>query len=347
MMRASPFAYRAPKSVAEIVEVLASEGDGARVLAGGTDLVPNLKRRHQHAKTLVSLSRATELRGVRAAKDGGFEIGAMTTLSSICGDAGLAASHPGFVRAVASISTPTLRNSGTIGGNLCLDTRCTYYNQNEEWRQAISCCMKEAGSTCWVAPGSPRCWAISATDAAPALCALGARVHLVSKAGEREIPLEQLYADDGIRYLTSRRDELLTTLVLPPSDGARSTYWKLRRRGSIDFPVLGVGAAITTQGGKPGGAVTKAAIYLGAVASAPLAAAEAAASLVGAPLDEARIAAAAKLARKLATPLDNTDFTIAWRSAMTEQYVDGALRELAGLPARVKAPKHGAWALAR
>ncbi len=342
MMRASPFRYRAPKSAAEIVDLLASEGADARLLAGGTDLVPNLKRRHQHAKTLVALSRAAELRGIRHGADG-VTIGAMTTLAEICADRALVASHPGFVRAVASISTPTLRNSGTIGGNLCLDTRCTYYNQNEEWRQAISCCMKEAGSTCWVAPGSPRCWAISATDAAPVLCALGARVRLVSKQGEREIPLGELYADDGIRYLTSRRDELLTTLLLPPGDGVQSTYWKLRRRGSIDFPVLGVGVALAIDGA--GGAVQRAAIRLGAVASAPLDADDAARMLVGSPLTEERIAAAAKLARKIATPLDNTDFTIAWRSAMVEEYVGGALRELAGLPQRVKPPKHGAHAL--
>jgi 4-hydroxybenzoyl-CoA reductase subunit beta len=265
-------------------------------------------------------------------------IGAMTRLSEICRNDTLRRVHPALVRAVATISTPVLRNMGTIGGNLCLDTRCTYYNQNEEWRQSISYCMKEAGETCWVAPGSPRCWATSASDSGPLLCAMGAKVRLVSSLGERTIPVVDLFEDDGIQYLTRRHDEVLTRVILPAAGTMRATYWKLRRRGSIDFPVLGVGAAVALDAS---GAVREAAIFLGAVASAPKGARDAAAALVGSPLTEESIAVAAALAREPATPLDNTDFTLAWRKQMVERYVAGALHELAGLPFGTPVPRHG------
>src|SRR4029079_6895286 len=182
------------------------------------------------------------------------------------------------------ISSPPLRHMGTLGGNLCLDTRCTYYDQTEEWRRSIGYCLKEEGTVCWVAPGSERCLAHAASDSAPMLSALGARVTLVSQAGERAIPVEALYRDDGIRYLAKRPDEILTGVLLPKESDAlacRSSFWKLRRRGSIDFAVLSAAAAVWTA---PTGEVLKARIYLGAVASAPLAAEEAAQSLLGKPL---------------------------------------------------------------
>ncbi len=342
MMRLPPFSWRAPRALDEALAILDAEGDGARLLAGGTDLLANLKRRHQKAETLVSLSRVAGLRGVQGDPQDGVEIGAMTSLQSICRDRMLREHYPGFVQAVASISAPSLRTMGTIGGNLCLDTRCTYYNQNEEWRQAIDYCMKAEGSICWVAPSSPRCWAISAADSVPVLIAIGAKVRIDSAAGTREVPVESLYRNDGIRYLTLERGEVLTALLLPPADGTRATYWKLRRRGSIDFPVLGVGAALRLEGGR----VAAVRIVLGAVASAPLSAVDASSALAGAPLTEDAIAAAGKAARSLATPLDNTDFAMQWRARMVEVYVEGALRELGGLPARTTRPPHGTWALA-
>lgn len=329
MMRLPAFDYRTPSDLGEALAVLAGEGDAARIVAGGTDLYPNLKRRHQQASMVVSLRRVPGLVGIRGDAASGVEIGAMTPLERICRDPMLRAGYPGFTGAVASISAPTLRMMGTIGGNLCLDTRCTYYNQNEEWRQSISYCMKAEGSICWVAPSSPRCWAISAADSVPILVAMNASVRIRGPQGTREVPVAALYRDDGMRYLTLGRDEVITTLLLPPDDGTRSIYWKLRRRGSIDFPVLGVGAAIRTDGDL----VASVRIVLGAVASAPLLVEQAAAGLIGKRLDAESIAAAAAIARKLATPLDNTDFAMQWRARMVETYVDGALRELAGLPA--------------
>jgi 4-hydroxybenzoyl-CoA reductase subunit beta len=244
------------------------------------------------------------------------------------------------VRAVASLSSPVLRNMGTIGGNLCLDTRCTYYNQNEEWRRSIDYCLKEQGGTCWVATKSARCWAISASDSAPLLCAIGARVRMVSKRGEREIALSDLYQDDGIDYLRMQRDELLTEVILPKVDdtknsGTKSTYWKLCRRGSIDYPVLGVGAALTMDGN----VVRDVQIYLGAVVSAPTLAADACDFLRGEKLSEEAIAEAATKARQVASPLSNTDYEIPWRKEMVGRYVEGALRELAGMPALIHPPR--------
>jgi 4-hydroxybenzoyl-CoA reductase subunit beta len=235
--------------------------------------------------------------------------------------------YPALAEAVGSISAPVLRNMGTIGGNVCLDTRCTYYNQNEEWRRAIDFCMKEEGTVCWVAPGSPRCWAISASDSAPILCALEATVRLASRDGEREMPLAELYRDDGIAYLGKRADEIVTEIRLPPgSDAARcrSSFLKLRRRGSIDFAVLDVAAAVWSD---PGGEVRRARLYLGAVASLPTAV-DIEPFLLGRRLDDEGIARAARAARQAATPMDNTDFQAQWRGAMVEAYAARALRQL-------------------
>lgn len=348
MLRLPPFELRQAKSLPEAAALLAGEGAAegrVRPVAGGTDLWPNMKRRHQRAQVVVSLSRIGELRGIgngSAGEDGDGElrIGATTTLTEVASSPLVRERYPALARAVASISTPVLRNMGTLGGNVCLDTRCTYYNQNEEWRRSIDYCMKEAGTVCWVAPGSPRCWAISASDSAPMLSALGARVRLVSQEGERVIPLPDLYRDDGIDYLAKRPDELVAELLLPreaDSGHCRSAFWKLRRRGSIDFAVLTAAAAVWTD---EGGVVERARIVLGAVASFPTPATEAAEALVGRPLGEESIAQAAALARKAAAAMDNTDFLAQWRGQMVGKYVQAALRDCAGLPRERLAPRH-------
>jgi 4-hydroxybenzoyl-CoA reductase subunit beta len=218
---------------------------------------------------------------------------------------------------------------GTLGGNVLLDTRCNYYDQNYEWRQAIDFCMKKDGTICWVAPGSPRCLAVQSADSVPILIALGARAALVSPEGEREIALEELYRNDGIHYLTTRPDELLTEIRVPKPDGWTATYRKLRRRGAFDFPVLSVGAAVRREGGRVAGAR----IVLGAVASAPVRASAAEAVLAGRPLDPEAIAEAAEAAAGPSRPMDNTDFSFLWRKEMTKKWVAAALSELAGAPA--------------
>ena len=222
---------------------------------------------------------------------------------------------------------------GTIGGNVCLDTRCTYYNQNEEWRQSISYCMKAEGKICWVAPSSPRCWAVQSADSAPMLVALGARVTLVSTAGERQIPIAALYQDDGMAYLTKQRDEIVTGIAVPgASDAAhcRTAFFKLRRRGSIDFGVLSVAVALWMDGGT-GGIVRDARVVLGSIASLPSSADDVAQALIGQRLTPETIAAAAVQARSAATPMDNTDLDPRWRGQVTPVYVERTLRQAAGL----------------
>ena len=235
--------------------------------------------------------------------------------------------YAGLWQAVAQIATPHLRAMGTLGGNLCLDTRCNYYDQTYEWRKSIDFCMKKDGRICWVATSSPSCLAVSSTDTAPALMALGARVRLVSASGERVIDVSDLYANDGINYLTRRPDEILADVQLPDQAGWRSTYWKLRRRGSFDFPVLSVAAAARLD---RAGAVQEARIVLGAVASRPMIAASAADALRGRPLTDEAIAEAAGRAYEVAKPMDNTDYALVWRKRVSRDFVTYALRELRG-----------------
>ncbi len=334
-MRLPPFRYLAPTSVSEAVLMLSSEGPGASVVAGGTDLYPNMKRRHQTPKTLVALRRVGELRGVTATPDGGWRLGPAATLASIERDPGLAARFPALHAAVRSISTPLLRNMGTIGGNVLLDTRCNYYNQNHEWRRAINFCMKCEGDTCWVAPSSDRCWAVNSSDSVPVLIALGARVRLASPKGVRELDIESLFLDDGIAWLAKERDEVLTDILVPAPGDSRSHYGKLRRRGAFDFPVLGVATSVKLDGDR----VASVRIVLNGVGSTPVRAREAEALLLGKRLDDETIRAAADLSHKPAKPLDNTDFENAWRKKMVKVYVRDGLRAVAADPKRSQSLK--------
>ena len=186
MMRLPLFEFRAPLSVSEAVLILDGEGRQAMPLAGGTDLLPNMKRRQQVPKTLMSLNRIAELRQARLS-DSGSRLGACLTLSEIAADPRFRNGMGALAQAASFVATPQIRNMATLGGNLCLDTRCNYYDQNYEWRKAIGFCLKKDGDTCWVAPSSSKCMAVSSTDTAPALMALGARVRLVSRLGEREL----------------------------------------------------------------------------------------------------------------------------------------------------------------
>ncbi len=324
MMRLPSYRYRAPTTVDEAAAWLAESPADTMVLAGGTDLIPNMKRRQQTPSTVVGLRGVAELSRVR---DGdGFQIGAGVTLTTLVHDARLRARYPGLWQAVAQIATPLLRNMGTLGGNICLDTRCTYYDQTYEWRKAINFCMKKDGDTCWVATSSDRCLAVSSTDSAPALMSLGATVRLVSAAGRRDVALRDLYVNDGMHYLTRRPDEILTTVYLPQADGWRSTYWKLRRRGSFDFPVASVAAAARFDRDH----IVEARIVLGAVASRPLEVPAAAAHLAGQALTDDLIATVADDAYTLAKPMDNTDFELVWRKKTVRSLVTSALRELRG-----------------
>jgi 4-hydroxybenzoyl-CoA reductase subunit beta len=337
MMRLPSYRYRAPRTIDDAAAWLAESPADTMLLAGGTDLIPNMKRRQQTPATVVGLRGIPALSEVQV-RDG-FVVGAGVTLTSLVHDERVRAQYAGLWQAVAQIATPHLRNMGTIGGNICLDTRCTYYDQSVEWRQAINFCMKKDGDTCWVATSSDRCLAVSSTDSAPALIALGATVRLVSASGVRDVAMTDLYANDGMHYLTRRADEILTSVHLPAMEGWRSTYWKLRRRGAFDFPVASVAAAARFDGDR----VVEARIVLGAVASRPLEVPAAAARLAGHALDDDLIAAAADDAYALAKPMDNTDFELVWRKKVVRSLVTSALRELRGddmREARTKLARH-------
>jgi len=341
MLRLPPFDYHRPSSVSEVSAILADQGPAARVVAGGTDLWPNMKRRHQHAETIVSLMAIPQLGeiGERAGSTD-LRVGATSTLTQVAANPEVRYRYPALARAVNSISSPPLRNMGTLGGNLCLDTRCTYYNQTEGWRRSIDYCMKEKGTVCWVAPSSSRCWAHSASDSAPILCALGARVRLESNGGNRILDVAELFSDDGIDYLTKQPDELLTDIYLPAessSERCKASFWKLRRRGSIDFAVLSVAAAIWFDRNQR---VDRVSLYLGAVGSRPSPVAGADEILLGKALTEETILETSQAARRVATPMDNTDFKAQWRGLMAARYTQAVLREIAGTDPGIMPPNH-------
>ena len=325
MMRLPQFEYLSPRTVAEAVEMMTDADPDARFVAGGTDLYPNMKRRQQTPKTVISVMRVAELRNIRGDESSGITIGARALLSEICRHKLIEQVYPVVTQAARLIATPLLRNMGTIGGNLLLDTRCNYYDQNYEWRKGINFCLKKDGDICWVAPSSPKCWAVQSSDLAPVMVAVGARLKFVSVRGERVAEAADLYKDDGIEYLHKEPDELLTEIQLPPPGRLRSCYHKLRRRGSFDFPVLGVAAAVEVA---EGGVIERARIVLGGVAPAPVEVKEAEAQLVGLPFDEQSIAAAAEACYLKARPLDNTDFVMGWRKQMARPFALRALQEL-------------------
>jgi 4-hydroxybenzoyl-CoA reductase subunit beta len=324
MMRLPKFEYHVPRTVAEAVRIRGEVGPEGQFVAGGTDLYPNMKRRQQVPKTVISVMRLAELNQITGDGPQGLKIGASVTLTEICEHPIINRDYPVVAKAARTISTPLLRNMGTIGGNLLLDTRCNYYDQNYEWRKGINFCLKKDGDVCWVAPGSSKCWAVQSSDLVPVMVAIGAKLRFASTLGERIVDAAGLYNDDGIDYLRKRPDELLVDIQLPPTNGWRASYQKLRRRGAFDFPVLGVAAWIKTHQNT----VTDAKVVLGAIAPSPIEITEAAAALTGQPLDEDRIQAAAEAAYVKARPLDNTDFVYQWRKQMARQYTLRALREL-------------------
>lgn len=347
MMRLPKFEYRTPRTIAEAVKIVADAGPDAQFVAGGTDLYPNMKRRQQTPKTVISVMRLGELNQINGDGKSGISIGASVTLSAICENEILRRDYPVIASAARTISTPILRNMGTIGGNLLLDTRCNYYDQNYEWRKGINFCLKKDGDICWVAPGSSKCWAVQSSDLVPVMVAIGAKFRLASKLGERMVEAAEFYNDDGIDYLKKRADELLVDIHLPPTNGWRASYQKLRRRGAFDFPVLGVAAYVrlrtastsrriaspTLANEAPATArdsqtVIDAKIVLGGIAPSPLNIQDAAKALIGNPLNDDRIQAAAEAAYVKARPLDNTDFVYQWRKQMARQYTIRALEEL-------------------
>lgn len=325
MLRLPSFTYHEPRTLREALRMHTDAGGEGMYVAGGTDLYPNMKRRQQTPRTVISLMALPELHAGDGRWAGGpLALGSGLTLTEVARSTNVAHAYPAVAHAAELVSTPLLRNMGTLGGNLCLDTRCNYYDQGYEWRKAIDFCLKKDGHICWVAPSSPRCWAVSSSDVAPVMCAIGAEYVLVGPAGERVVPAPRFYANDGITYLTKQPDEILVAVRLPPPEASDAVYHKLRRRGAFDFPVLGVAAWIRWDGDT----VADARVVLGGVASYPQTVAEAGAALIGTPLGKDAIAVASEAAYRPAKPMDNTDFDLSWRKQMTRVYVRRALEEL-------------------
>lgn len=328
MLRLPEFNYFQPRSLKQATKALTDLGSDVMLVAGGTDVYPKMKRGQFTPHNLISLRALGELKGIRQNKDG-LWIGAGESLTTVSRHRLIAKHLPALAHAAESVSTPQLRNMGTIGGNVLVDTRCNYYDQTHFWRQAVGFCMKKDGDICLVAPGSAKCLAIASSDTAPVLVSLGADVILVGPAGERRVKLEDLYRDDGIEYSAKAKDEVLKALFIPRESLARrNTYLKLRRRGSFDFPILGVAATMDID---ERGECRSASVVLTAVASAPKVITEASVLLQGKKVTPELIDAVAEAAAKVAHPLDNADLDYWYRKKMAKVYTQRALASVAGL----------------
>ena len=320
MLRLPRFKYLRPKSAREAARMSADLGPRAMFVAGGTDLFPKLKRRQFEIDALIALDFLS-----REVNNGSTEcaVGAGVTLAAASRDEHLTQNFTGYAEAAGLVSSPPLRNAGTVGGNLCVDTRCNYYDMTYEWRKAAGFCMKKDGDICLVAPSSPRCWAITSSDTAPMAIALDGVVGLTGPDGERELPVSALYRDDGMDYMAKTPSEVVTSLQLSANRETKSAYVKLRRRGSIDFPIAGAAVALELDGDT----VARCRIVLSAVASYPLEATAAEDFLKGKRVSEDAIRETADIAAKPAKPLDNADLSHFWRKRMVRVVVEQALHQ--------------------
>lgn len=306
-------------------------GPEATILAGGTDLLPKMKRRQIRCKALVDIRLLKEISGLRRTGENGGEvhIGSGVPLAE-------AASHPlleewdAVRQAAAQVATPSIRNAATLGGNLCQDTRCIFVDRSEEWRAALGFCLKSGdGAVCHAAPGADRCRAVFSGDIAPALMAAAARVRLCGGEGTRLLPIEELYRDDGRVGLTRKHGEILTEVLLDRRSCRESVYLKLRRRDCFDFALLGVAIGLLRD---QAGTVLQARIALGGVSPVPFLAWEASRTLLGNPLTPESVAEAASICARLAKPISNADASPSYRKRMAAVLVARGLEELLRKP---------------
>jgi 4-hydroxybenzoyl-CoA reductase subunit beta len=271
----------------------------SRFIAGGTDLVVNMRRGLDRPSLLIDLSRIDELAGV-ALSEGGLRIGATATLAVLAHHPEVARCYRALSEAAVSIAGPGHRAMATVGGNLCLDTRCIFYNQSEWWRRANGYCLKRGGDTCHVAPQGQRCHAAYAGDLAAALLALAAEVEIAGPPGRRRMPLDALYVEDGRAHLALAPDELLVAVHVP-RDPPPSAYAKVRVRGAIDFPLAGVAVALGMADAK----VRRLRIGLTGTNPRPFLL-DGVATLVGYPVDERMLAGIDRLVQRQVQPMRTT-----------------------------------------
>jgi 4-hydroxybenzoyl-CoA reductase subunit beta len=329
MMRLPPFTYIPAHSADEAVSLLAAHGPDAMPVSGGTDLYANMKQRLFTPKVLVGLRPIRDLHFIAYDHVKGLTLGALATLSDVAESPVVRVRYPALAQAARLISTPQLRNMGTIGGNVCVDTRCNYYNQGLDWRKALGFCMKKDGDVCRVALSSPRCVAVNSSDTAPVLQAFDALLTLAGPSGQRDVTIADFYRNDGMYAWAKEPGEILVRITVPPRrPTAHSAYVKLRLRNAFDFPVLGVAVSLRTDAQR---ICRDARLVLNAVASRPVEVPEAARALVGTACGPEDIAAAADAAFAAGRPLDNTSASIPYRKRMigvfARRAIEQALRE--------------------
>jgi len=331
MLRLPRFDLRQPTSLAEALELLRSLGPQAAVMAGGTDLLPNLKHELANPDVVIALSGIAELRGIRADADGDVVIGAITTIAEVAENETVRGRFPALAQAASLIAGPQLRRMGTIGGNVLLDTRCQWYNQTYFWRSSIGFCLKKDGTVCHVVAGGSNCVAAASNDTVPALMTLGAELEVAGPAGRRRIPINEFWTADGRRNHTLRAGELLTAVRIPPTRaGHRGAYGKLRDRGAIDYPLLGIAVRLDVD---PAGIVSGADVVVTALAAAPRRVKAAAELLAGVPVPSAaftdRAARVGDAAHQQCHPLENIPGDAGYRREMVRVYVRRTLEAAA------------------
>ncbi len=323
MLRLDPFTVLHPATIDEAVALLAQHGDQAKVLAGGTDLLPNMKHGLFEPAVVVSIGRLAELKGV--VDDGAvLRIGALTTLHDLAAHPLVRAHVPGLAVAAGEVAGPQLRRMGTLGGNLCLDTRCLFYNQTYFWREALGFCLKKDGTVCHVVHGGQKCVAAASNDTATMLLCLDAAVVVRSAQGARTVPLVDFYVPDGVKNTVMQPGDLLTAVVVPKGGARRREgYAKLRHRKAIDYPLLCAGVRFDVD---DAGLITEARVTVSALGARPN---RVNVDVVkGRPLDQAAIDEVARIARSRCTPLKNIADDAAWRKEMVALLVRQAATSL-------------------
>ena len=311
-----------PRRVSDALELFGKHGANVRILAGGTDLIPSMRQKLFEPEYVLDLRAIGELRGIKAQSDGGVEIGALTTIRAIEHSDFLHEHYPVLTEAASTVASPVLRNMGTIGGNVCLDTRCLWYNQSLTWRKGCGFCVKKDGDLCHVAPGGTKCWAAFSGDTPPALLCLNAEIEIASPHGTRRIPLAEFYTGLGDTYRKLQSNELVTRVFLPASSaGYQGIYRKLRVRGSIDYPLAGVAVVMKRSNGH----VADARIGITAVNPAPVLVKGATELLTGKSVNEALAEAVGDLAAKISKPLTTSALTPEYRREMIRVFTKRAV----------------------
>lgn len=311
-----------PRSLRQAVDYLARYGNDLLVLAGGTDLLPSMKQKLFAPVYLMDIRGIEEIRGIHARPGAGMEIGALTPLSAIEDSEIIRRNYRVLHEAAMTVASPILRNMGTLGGNICLDTRCVWYNQSLQWRRSCGFCIKKDGDLCHVAPGGKFCWAAFSGDTPPALLCLGAELEIAGPTGLRRVPLTDFYTKVGDARMKLERNEMVTRVFLPEeSSGWKGSYMKLRIRGSIDYPLAGVAVAFK----KNGGPIEAARVAITAVNPAPLLVTGAESALVGKQVDEHVATVVGELAAKMAKPLTTSALTPEYRREIVKVYAKRAV----------------------